>query len=99
MIEEHEGIIEKVISKDFIMSDFETFRNDIKELFNICKQNTSGNNADYIPELANANPDNWGVSITTIDGQQLNIGDTEELFSIQSTSKPISYAIALGTLG
>jgi len=29
----------------------------------------------------------------------LNIGDTKELFSIQSTSKPISYAIALEELG
>lgn len=69
VIEEHEGIVEKVLAKDFIMSDFATFRTEIKELFDLCKQNKSGANADYIPELANQNPDNWGVSITTVDGQ------------------------------
>lgn len=61
--------------------------------------NNSGANADYIPELANANPNNFGVSICTTDGQRLSFGDTKELFSVQSTSKPISYAIALEELG
>ena len=50
------------------MADFETFTEEIKGLYNVCKENTSGNNAAYIPELANANPNNWGVSITTVDG-------------------------------
>ena len=68
VIEEHEGTVEKVLAEDFIMPDFKGFSDDIKELFNVCKKNTSGSNADYIPELANANPNNWGVSITTVDG-------------------------------
>ena len=77
------------------MPDFENFRQDIKAMYELCKENTSGKNADYIPELANANPNDWGVSICTTDGQRLSFGDTKELFSVQSTSKPISYAIAL----
>ena len=58
-----------------------------------------GKVADYIPELAKANPNDFGVSICTIDGQRLNIGDSEKTFSVQSTSKPISYALALDDLG
>lgn len=35
----------------------------------------------------------------TIDGQRYSIGDVNIPFTIQSTSKPITYAIALNTLG
>lgn len=55
--------------------------------------------ANYIPELAKANPEFFGVSVCTIDGQRLSLGDTKELFSVQSTLKPISYALALEDLG
>lgn len=55
--------------QEFIIPEFINFKNEIQEIFDICKCNESGHNADYIPELANANPNHWGVSICTIDGQ------------------------------
>ncbi len=51
--------------------------------------------ATYIPELAKANPDWFGICVVTADGQRIEIGDVEQQFSIQSISKPFVYGLAL----
>lgn len=51
-------------------------------------------NADYIPALSTAE-DAWGVTICTVDGQLLSLGDSDQRFSIQSCCKPINYCQAL----
>jgi glutaminase len=51
--------------------------------------------ADYIPELATANPSDFGISITTVDGRIYEVGDTRKPFTIQSISKPFAYGLAL----
>ena len=98
-IGEHVDIVEKTLSEDFVMPDFQDFKKQVKELFDNSKKINEGKVADYIPELALANPNHFGVSICTIDGQRLSFGDTRKLYSVQSTSKPISYCIALELLG
>jgi len=45
------------------------------------------------------NPDQFAISITTVDGQHFSIGDYNESFCIQSCSKPISYIMALNKFG
>ena len=44
-------------------------------------------------------PNNWGVSICTVEGQRLHYGHSKYPFSIQSCSKPLSYAFALEHFG
>ena len=55
----------------------------------------AGTVASYIPELATANPDWFGICVATIDGQVYEIGDTRQPFTIQSISKPFVYGLAL----
>jgi len=58
-----------------------------------------GHVADYIPELARVDPDQFALSICFNDGRQISIGDTHTKFSIQSISKVFTLAIALGRHG
>ena len=56
---------------------------------------TDGQVADYIPELAHANPDWFGICIATPDGFVYEVGDSRQPFTIQSISKPLTYGLAL----
>ena len=56
---------------------------------------TDGNVADYIPELAHANPEWFGICIATRDGHVYEAGDTGQAFTMQSVSKPLTYGVAL----
>jgi len=58
-----------------------------------------GKLADYIPELAKANPDSFAISLVTPDGQVYQAGDHGRKFTIQSISKPFVYGIALEDFG
>jgi glutaminase len=58
-----------------------------------------GEVAHYIPELSKADPDQFGISLATLDGHVYEIGDTRVPFTIQSISKAFVFALALDTLG
>jgi len=61
--------------------------------------NRSGAVADYIPELARADAEKFGVAIATVDGAIRSIGDAEQPFTIQSVSKAFVYCLALELVG
>ena len=65
----------------------------------LCRDDTSGHVADYIPELAAVTPDGFGIALTTTDGYVYEVGDTRVPFTIQSISKPFTYALALADRG
>lgn len=58
-----------------------------------------GEVADYIPELAKANPNSFGICIATRDGHLYEVGDTRQKFTIQSISKALVYGLALEDRG
>ena len=58
-----------------------------------------GKQADYIPALAQVNPDQFGIFLQLLSGETYTLGAYDQKFSIQSISKVFSLAIALSILG
>ncbi len=75
-----------------VKSPVETTLEEIHEQF---RANAAGRLADYIPELAKADPSHFGIALVTVDGQIYEVGDTAQSFTIQSISKPFVYGLAL----
>jgi glutaminase len=59
----------------------------------------SGAVADYIPPLALADPDAFGIAVTTTEGHSYEVGDSRVGFTIQSMSKPFTYGLAIADRG
>ncbi|MCL4139265.1 UNVERIFIED_CONTAM: hypothetical protein GTU68_056989 [Idotea baltica] len=59
----------------------------------------NGKLATYIPELANIDPNKFGVHMTHMDGSNFGIGDNVEKFSIQSIAKVLSLTLAIQLIG
>ncbi len=55
--------------------------------------------ADYIPELAKVAPGSFGIALATTKGKVHKIGDADMEFTIQSTSKALTYCMALEICG
>lgn len=58
-----------------------------------------GKQADYIPELAKVNPDQFGMCIHTIYGEMAAIEQCDTRFSIQSIAKVFALAMCLSIKG
>lgn len=58
-----------------------------------------GKLADYIPELAHANPNHFGVSLCKNNGDEFTLGDADTYFTIQSISKVFTFVLAYKLLG
>ena len=71
----------------------------IAELHEKYRHCDEGSVADYIPELAKANPDWFGICVITADGHVYSIGDSEQTFTIQSISKAFTYGMILDEHG
>ena len=65
----------------------------------IALETDRGKVADYIPQLAHVDLNQFGIAIATPDGQVYAAGDASNLFSIQSISKVFTLTIGLGKLG
>ena len=55
--------------------------------------------ADYIPELTQVDPSGFGLTLSSSDGFLYESGDARTEFTIQSISKPFTYALALDQVG
>jgi glutaminase len=58
-----------------------------------------GQVADYIPQLASIDPNQFGIAIVLPDGRRFSAGCADKSFSIQSISKVFTLTMALGKIG
>lgn len=71
----------------------------VEEAYAESKGITGGKNADYIPFLANVDPNLFGISVTLLDGTTYSVGDTGYKFGIESVSKVLTAILVLKQYG
>lgn len=71
----------------------------VQDAYKQFKGNTDGKNADYIPYLANIDKNLFGISICLLNGQIIEVGDSEYCFGIESVSKVHTAILALRQYG
>jgi glutaminase len=69
-----------------------TIEDILNDAYNKFKDLKEGKNADYIKELANVDPNIFGIAIVTVDGKIYTKGDISSMVSIQSVSKVFTMA-------
>ncbi|MEN3952202.1 glutaminase A [Iodidimonas sp. SYSU 1G8] len=63
------------------------------------REDRGGAVADYIPELATADPEGFGLAIATAGGDLYTVGDADVKFTMQSVSKALAYCLATELIG
>ena len=58
-----------------------------------------GELADYIPALAEVDPDAFGIAVVTVDGRVSGRGDIGKAFAIMSAAKPFTLALLVQQQG
>lgn len=93
------AVIERAFLGKLVIPDFHAFSKEMERMKIDTEMNTGGEPASYIPQLAMVDPDQYGVSVCTIDGQRFGCGASNVSFCVQSTMKPLAYAMVLEELG
>ena len=81
------------------MSSFSHVQEVIEDVYEKYKDIEEGEVANYIPELAKADPHHFGIAMVTVDGQRFSVGDSQHEFTIQSICKPFAFQMALEEFG
>mmetsp|Transcript_24656 Transcript_24656/g.85081 ORF Transcript_24656/g.85081 Transcript_24656/m.85081 type:complete len:1159 (-) Transcript_24656:103-3579(-) len=67
----------------------------LQEVFERVQPDDGGKVADYIPELASADPTPFAIVLSDLKGNLHTAGDSSKRFTLQSACKPLLYCLAL----
>ena len=75
-------------------------RDVIERIYNeVIPFSKQGKVADYIPALAEVNPEQLAIVVDTLDLEKFKVGDSEVPFAIQSISKVYALSMVASRLG
>lgn len=92
-------IVERALQGAMVIPEFGAFTDEIRRIHEQTTAVRGGAVANYIPQLGRVDPEKFGVSLCTVDGQRFSVGDADEAFCVQSTCKPVNYCMALEERG
>jgi glutaminase len=92
------GELQSLVSTGDLPAE-ETVRSLIIEAYERYRSLEDGAVADYIPALANARPELFGICVAGTRGRTFGIGDADYGFSIQSISKVFTFALVCESMG
>ncbi|KAF0975195.1 hypothetical protein FDP41_005948 [Naegleria fowleri] len=89
------NILQKSFTGQLAIPNFQDFCKDLSKMFALVHQNDKGILPDYIPELSNADPSLFGLSLCSVDGQVAHFGNgTKKVFTLQHCVLPMLYCLA-----
>eukprot|EP01063_Lacrimia_lanifica_P004422 TRINITY_DN1247_c0_g1_i3.p1 TRINITY_DN1247_c0_g1~~TRINITY_DN1247_c0_g1_i3.p1 ORF type:complete len:883 (+),score=327.88 TRINITY_DN1247_c0_g1_i3:39-2687(+) len=92
--------LQTVVFNKLALPNWRKFVQSVTEIFDeVLQSENDGTTAQYIPELRDADPDRYALSICTAEGQECHFGEHEDMFSVQSTGKTFAYTMALARHG
>lgn len=87
------SLILKAVQGRFVIPDFSTFMDEAQKLFSNCRKLYSKQDKDGCDSVT------WGVSICTVDGQRLSLGDWSSPVLLGDVSRALVYGMAVDSLG
>jgi glutaminase len=81
------------------LPDPEWVRQLVLEAYECYRGLDEGKVADYIPALARVPRDLFGIVVVGVNGNVMEVGDVNHLFTIQSISKPFVFALVCQEIG
>ena len=98
-LKQHSLVISRAMDSELVYADWGAFTDTLAAAYDHVEPDRSGHVATYIPQLARVDPERFGVSACSVDGQQWGKGDNDVYFCLQSISKAVTYACILEDLG
>jgi glutaminase len=93
------GVLPLAVLAQTAMPSADTLEKLAKEAHAKFKDDKGGKNADYIPALAKVPSNLFGITIVTVDGKVINVGDVDTPFSMQSCSKVFTMCLVMQESG
>ena len=89
------GLIARALRGDLAVPDFARLESEFADMYAVCGRTPAARWPTTFRSSSRVDPEKFGIAVCTVDGQRFSIGDTGDLFCVQSLCKPINYSLAV----